>query len=362
MIFNTEFNISFFKPKKDLCDECKTFNVIQNPTEQEIRAKEEHMRRKSVGKAERDRDRKAHAKDETVGAVTVDMQNIFSLPKANITYFFYRSKLTCYNLTAHLDKIKMVYNAIWHEMICGRSGVHLANALIRILESVVDDNPKSKRIILWSDNCVPQNRNSIMSFAPQHFLNSSDWKIFKIIKQKFNEPGHGTVQEIDSAHSCIERYKRHLEWIFLKLPKTWKFEFKVLQMRQLDYKNYELVSNNFQYDVVPYTKVNTKKVTLAEKKRNRIEGDSHFPLDLQGVNSYPVLSNKKKKDIKEIMTKIPEEDREFYKQMISLSATNSGKQTLSSTSGKSKKKTHLKSPCCTSRPASSRKKGVHQKT
>ncbi|KAG5899331.1 hypothetical protein JTB14_029282 [Gonioctena quinquepunctata] len=52
MIFNTEFNISFFKPKKDLCDKCQTFNVIQNPTKQGIRAKEEHMRRKNIGKAE----------------------------------------------------------------------------------------------------------------------------------------------------------------------------------------------------------------------------------------------------------------------------------------------------------------------
>ncbi|KAG5863166.1 hypothetical protein JTB14_031591 [Gonioctena quinquepunctata] len=117
IIFNTEFNIIFFKPKKDLCDKCQTFNVIQNPTEQEIRAKEEHMRRKNIGKAERDRDRIAHANDKTVVVITFDMQNIFSLPKANISNFFYRSKLTCYNLTAPLDKTKMVYNAIWHEMI-----------------------------------------------------------------------------------------------------------------------------------------------------------------------------------------------------------------------------------------------------
>ncbi|KAG5883677.1 hypothetical protein JTB14_014665 [Gonioctena quinquepunctata] len=105
----------------------------------------------------------------------------------------------------------MVYNAIWHEMICGRSGVHLAKALIRILKSVVNDNPKLKRIILWSDSCVPQNRNSIMSFALQHFLNSPDSKNLKVIGQKFSEPGHGTEQEIDLAHSCIERYIRHSE-------------------------------------------------------------------------------------------------------------------------------------------------------
>lgn len=51
-IFNTEF--SFFKPKQDLCDKCQTFNVIKNPTEQEIRTKEEHMRRKNIRKVERD--------------------------------------------------------------------------------------------------------------------------------------------------------------------------------------------------------------------------------------------------------------------------------------------------------------------
>lgn len=88
-IFNTEFNISFFKPKKDLCDKCQTFNVIKNPTEQEIRAKEEHMRRKNIGKAERERDRIAHANDETVWVITFDMQNIYIFPaKSKHKQFF----------------------------------------------------------------------------------------------------------------------------------------------------------------------------------------------------------------------------------------------------------------------------------
>ena len=26
-IFNNEFNLSFFKPKKDLCDECETYKL-----------------------------------------------------------------------------------------------------------------------------------------------------------------------------------------------------------------------------------------------------------------------------------------------------------------------------------------------
>lgn len=85
-----------------------------------------------------------------------------------------------------------------------------------------------------------------MSFAVQHFLNPKDSLQLETIEQKYSEPGHGNVQEIDAAHSCIGRYIRdvevcsplHLIKLLSDMPKYWKNEFVVLQMRLLDYKNY----------------------------------------------------------------------------------------------------------------------------
>ena len=50
----------------------------------------------------------------------------------------------------------------------------MASAIVEILERVVQDYPEVTKIVTWSDGCVPQNRNSIMSFAVIEFLSGFD--------------------------------------------------------------------------------------------------------------------------------------------------------------------------------------------
>lgn len=127
-----------------------------------------------------------------------------------------------------------MYCSVWNEGMTGRSGLDLANALIKILTEAVKDIPELTRIILWSDSCVPQNKNSIMSFAIQSFLNSPENISVKTIEQKFCEPGHSSLQEVDSAHSVIEKHVRYLDIYsplsfircLTKLPKE-KIKFRI---------------------------------------------------------------------------------------------------------------------------------------
>lgn len=367
-IFNTEFNISFFKPKKDLCDKCEGFKLNKNPTEEQLFAQEEHIKRKNVGSQERARDRIAYSEVEKVGVLTFDLQNTFSLPKSNVSNFYYKTKLSCYNLTAHFSKTKVVYNAIWHEMICGRGGNHIACALIKILRNVVNDNPEVEKIILWSDSCVPQNKNSVMSFALQHFLNSGESQNLKVIEQKFGEPGHGNVQEIDSAHSCIEKYLRNVDiWspftlirLMLNIPNTWKLKFKVLQMMSTDYKNYQLISETLSYNKIPYTRVkhvvyekncifNVKFTEAFEsefeviklenaKKNRKKEQILKFPEEIPVMNLAAKISDLKQKHLKEMLPYIPENERDFYKVILKIGDTENSVKRKQSTEKKSKKK------------------------
>lgn len=347
-IFNSEFNISFFKPKKDLCDKCQEFKVSKEKSEEKVQSYEEHIKRKKLGDNERNIDRTRYENDKTVGVVTFDLQNTFSLPKANISNFYYKKKLACYNLTAHLNTTKAVYNAVWSEFICGRSAVHIANALIRILKRIMMDNPGLKRLILWSDSCVPQNKNSVMSFALQHFLNSNSSKELEIIEQKFSEPGHGNVQEIDAAHSCIERYLRHIEiWsplhliqLLSRMPKEWKNEFIVLQMRPSDYLNYQLISSSINYSNLPYTKVKhiiydknspnvsyskvfgegqkeTLKLDHAKARVKKTKGIFQLPIEVPPVKLTASIPELKKKHLKEMLPYIPvERDQEFFEFLL----------------------------------------------
>jgi len=70
-------------------------------------------------------------------------------------------------MTGHLtvNSKKTVYCAIWNEALVGRSGNDIASAIESILNKVTSENPTIQHIITWSDSCVPQNRNSILSTA-----------------------------------------------------------------------------------------------------------------------------------------------------------------------------------------------------
>lgn len=88
--------------------------------------------------------------------------------------------MSVYNLTAHLSVDRQVYHSLWPEVLMG--------ALTKISKQIILDHPTIKELILWSDSCVPQNRNSVISYAIAHFL-TRQTKHEKIIL-KYSTPGH----------------------------------------------------------------------------------------------------------------------------------------------------------------------------
>ena len=119
------------------------------------------------------------------------MQKVLSCPQSNIRVFYYKRRLTVYNLTLYSLKDSQGYCAIWHERIGGRSGNEMASALTVLLTKLISAMPHIARIKLWSDSCIPQNRNSHMSSALLHFLRNHPQ--LQVIEQKFQEPGHSCV-------------------------------------------------------------------------------------------------------------------------------------------------------------------------
>lgn len=72
----------------------------------------------------------------------------------------------------------------------GRSGNNIASAFRRILDAVVEENDVSE-LTTWSDSCVPQNRNSIISNAVLDFLR--DNPTVSSIEMKYSLPGHSCL-------------------------------------------------------------------------------------------------------------------------------------------------------------------------
>lgn len=91
---------------------------------------------------------------------------------------------------------------MWPETLAGRSGNDIASAFRKILDVLLEENNISE-LTTWSDSCVPQNRNSIISNVFLDFIRKNS-NITKVT-MNYSLPGHSCVQEVDASHSAIER-------------------------------------------------------------------------------------------------------------------------------------------------------------
>lgn len=129
--------------------------------------------------------RETRKEERNLPVLLFDLENVILTPHANISSLFYYRKLNIYNLTAYYTPTKQVYCAIWSENMAGRAGNDIASAFAKILNVVSDENDFT-HLITWSDSCVPQNRNSIISNAVLHFL--QDNRNISSITMKYSLP------------------------------------------------------------------------------------------------------------------------------------------------------------------------------
>ena len=146
---------------------------------------------------------------------------------------------------------KQGYYSVWLESTSGRFGNDLASVFVTILKSVVNERPAVSEITTWSDSCVPQNRNCIMSVALLKFMDDNPQ--VQEITTKFSSPGHGAVQEVDNIHSCIKRAMNIAEFYslvsFLRilLHANRHHPYKTIQMRAKHLKNYHFCTTFMNY-------------------------------------------------------------------------------------------------------------------
>lgn len=216
-----------------------------------------------------------------------------------------------------------------------------------MLQRVKKDFPETKNIITWSDSCVPQNRNQMMTFAVQHFLyNQND---IKTVTMKYCTPGHSAIQEVDNIHSQIEKRKRLVDFyspvsllrdVLLRVSSN----MSVLQIRENNICEYSRISNTLSYSVIPFTSVTALRFTknnpmivdykcgstdefhsikISRKIRTR-SGNKNATLkscdELKGAipkkTKVEKLPAEKIKDLTSMMPFMPIVDQQFYKAVI----------------------------------------------
>ncbi|KAF2890496.1 hypothetical protein ILUMI_15677 [Ignelater luminosus] len=98
-LFRNEYNMSFFTPKKDQCSVYESYNNADEKTKLSLQTKQErHLKQKETSTMEKKNDKKKALENKCI-TVVFDLQAAFSLPKSEVSDFYYVSKLSMYNFT-----------------------------------------------------------------------------------------------------------------------------------------------------------------------------------------------------------------------------------------------------------------------
>lgn len=189
--------LSLYKPKKDQCDTCVSFETGNLSKEKY----NEHLQLKKEA-----RDEKLKDKESINDVFTMDLQSVLLCPKSNVSALYFKTKLIVHNFTVYDIKRQQGYCYLWNECEGGLTSNEFTSIIISFLEKHLKQYPISdnQEIILYSDGCGYQNRNTTLSNALFNF--ALDKKV--VIIQKYLQKGH-TQMEVDSVHSVIERKIRN---------------------------------------------------------------------------------------------------------------------------------------------------------
>lgn len=198
--FHKEFDkkrLCLYRPKKDLCDTCVAFDT-GNLTQEKY---DEHQGLKNEAREEKSRD-----KESPNEVLCMDLQSVLLCPRSNVCSLYYKTKLIVHNFTFYDMKRQQGHCYLWNETEGGLSSNEFTSIVVHFLQKHIEANPLEyqRELIIYSDGCGYQNRNTTLSNA---LLNFAIDKNITIV-QKYLQKGH-TQMEVDSVHSVIERKLRN---------------------------------------------------------------------------------------------------------------------------------------------------------
>jgi hypothetical protein len=99
-MFNTQYNFSFFYPKKDQCSVCslceqhRIEGIVPEDVDQNYQV---HQQRKEESRSNISKDKNRAEDDKRVHVSTFDLETVLSVPCSLSGDLYYKRKLSCYN-------------------------------------------------------------------------------------------------------------------------------------------------------------------------------------------------------------------------------------------------------------------------
>ncbi|GFO46251.1 DNA repair protein rhp54 [Plakobranchus ocellatus] len=281
-IFYRDFNIAFHQPKKDQCDECQAYGNITEPTEEQKEQQTAHLGRKERARSYKDFLKSKAKENSHVSSACFDLQQILPCPHGQISSFFYKRKLSVYNLSVYDLATGDVFCNLWSEAISARGANQIASCVLNFIDHQVQKGVS--KIHLVSDNCTGQNRNRYM--ATMLYYAMDNYSSLQELEHCFLERGH-TQNENDSVHSVISRAAKNIP---IYTPEQWaavirgarrgKHPYNVRELTStdiFDFKQYSASLKNFEKDEndekVQWMKIKSLCITRDEPNILQIKYD-----------------------------------------------------------------------------------------
>lgn len=173
-IFKEEFNISFFTPKKDRCEDCVAFENTEAAEKAKLEDKYRlHLREKELSREEKSRDKESISDTNIVACY--DLQAVLQVPKGDVSSFYYKCRLNCLNFTICELKIDSTECYFWNEVEGQKGANEIGSCVLKFLEKKSASSSEQLNIIFYSDNCCGQQKNqfvfSMYIYAVKNLLN-----------------------------------------------------------------------------------------------------------------------------------------------------------------------------------------------
>lgn len=243
-IFNGEYNISFYVPKKDQCDLCASYTNADDESKKKMLNKYNlHIKEKKLSRLEKEADKI----NPNCSVVVYDLQAVMPVPRGQISSFYYKSKLNCYNFTISDLYAKNVNCYFWNETEGKRGATEIGSCVLRYLNQLVEENEngKSLDVIFYSDNCCGQQKNKYLVTAYSYAVNKLP---IRSITHKYLITGH-SQNEGDNVHSIIEKQiVKYLKSGPIYVPDEYSTLIRTAKKSSPPYKVHELTFEDF-YDL-----------------------------------------------------------------------------------------------------------------
>ena len=334
-IFKKYFGkVSFGKPRTDTCELCDKLSMQVKITSDESAKSALQTHHANTERAQdlmkRDFTDSQMPLSETC-TVSLDLQQVMFTPTLTHSSMFYSRQLSNYNLGIHADSGKS-FMCMWHEGQAGRGGNEVASCVFKVMSSGFTNK---KKIVLWCDNCVGQNKNRMMMMALMLLVSEG---IFERVEIKFLVSGHSYMPS-DRDFGIIEKRKKNVKCMVpdelenMVATARVKNPFKVMKMGEGDFLDLASLANKY-LDTSKLKITKASAICFTSEKKGKLlmktsfdeENWTEFSVfkkgqtfsDLPSLGNVPQLplsskiSAEKQKDLLAMVPFLDVKYREFY--------------------------------------------------